>query len=153
ITHDCRLEEPTRSVHSRATAENTPAVAACVGDLLLEHRKLLLPGKGTDEGTFVLRIAYREPANLLGQRGGESGGDGAAHVDSRDRAAALPVVIERALGHGLGGGSDVDIVADVNRVLSAKLQLDGDHPPGRLLRDALAGGERAGEEHTVHIAI
>jgi hypothetical protein len=71
------------------------------------------------------------------------------HVDALDGAAALDADVEGALRHRGSDGGDRRVVADVDRILAAELELDVHEAPRRCLRDAAAGGVRAGEEDAV----
>ena len=94
-------------------------------------------------------IAHLVPLDLGDERLDEGVVDLLVDVDALDRAARLAGVVERAVGDAGGGGSDVDVVADVHRVLAAELELHLDHLAAGLGADAGAGRIRAGEEHAV----
>ena len=61
------------------------------------------------------------------------------NVNALDRAARLTGVVERAVGDRGGCRFDVDVVADVDRVLAAELELDLDHPASGAGGDLRAG--------------
>ena len=61
-----------------------------------------------------------------------------------------PGVVERAVGDAAAAAAfDVDVVAYVDRILAAELELHLDHPRPALGGDLRAGRVRAGEEHAV----
>ena len=71
------------------------------------------------------------------------------HVDPLDRAARLPGVVHRAVRQRGRGHLDVDVVAHIDRILAAQLELQLDHLARHRARDRLARRYGAGEEHAV----
>ncbi len=72
-------------------------------------------------------------------------------IDALDGATALAVVVERAVGQTRGGRGHVDVVAHIDRILAAQLELDRGHATGHRLGDAPARAVRTGEEHPVEL--
>ena len=107
------------------------AAADRVGDLRVEHVELLGARERADVGRVVVGIADAVRADDVDERGDERVADRLVHVDALDRAARLPAVVERAFGDRERGLLDVDVVADVRRVLAAELELHADEPVGR----------------------
>ena len=81
-----------------------------------------------DVGGLVGRIADREARHGRRRTPRRRRRGSLVHVDALDRAAALAGVVERAVGQRLGRRlGDVDVVAHVDRVLAAELELQRDH--------------------------
>ena len=71
------------------------------------------------------------------------------HVDSLDRAAALPCVVDRAVDDVLDRLREVAVGRDVRRVVAAELEARMQKAPGRRLDHPVPAEHAPGEDHLV----
>ncbi|GJC94275.1 hypothetical protein ColKHC_03101 [Colletotrichum higginsianum] len=132
-------------------------VGGALGDGVLDVRLDRLLGPLRDDGpdvrALVERVSQLVPLeNLLDGRN-KGVVDLVGHVHALDRAAALARVEDGAVDDLGRGPVDVDVVADVGRVLAAELEPDVDDAVRRRLLHCEAAGHGASESDELHLGV
>ena len=109
-----------RACRRCAASRPWPRASATCASSTVELRRAR---QRADVGAVVGRVADLEALHGRDEVLDERVVDPLVDVDALDRAAALAGVVHRAVGERLGGGLRVDVVADVDRILAAELEL------------------------------
>ena len=141
-----RREEEAGPGDATAAGQRPRATSQCVRHLRVEVRERgVATCERADVGLLVERVPDHVAAYGVDERRDETVPDAVVHVDPLDRTAALAGVVEGAVRHGGGRGTDVDVVADVDGVLAAELELEPQEPRRHGGRHLDARRMRAGE--------
>src|SRR5436190_5294131 len=99
------------------------------------------------------RVAHDHALRLLGEAADHVVVDAPGGEHPCRRRAVLAGVVVAGARNRLHGGLHVDVVEDHDRRLAAELEVHALERLGRVLGDPLAGLDRAGERHHVHVVV